>query len=59
MIGDPFPRFVHGIARGRRDPGVFPKTEEQALRYLTLELKKLIFKQTPKEPAPWKAANLL
>ena len=39
MIGDPFPRFVHGLARGWRDPGVYTKTEEQALRYLTQELK--------------------
>ena len=41
MIGDPFPCFVHGLARGWRDPGVYTKTREQALRYLTLELKQI------------------
>ena len=39
MIGDPFPLFIHRLAREWRDPGVYTKIGEQALRYLTLELK--------------------
>ena len=35
----PIQCFIHGFARGWRDPGVHTKTGEQALRYLTLELK--------------------